>query len=514
MQAPKTYSPQEMASAQGASSREAAQTSAIVNNTNQVTPFGNVTYSNAGYETIKDANGNDVQIPRYTQTTTLSDAQQGMLDKTNTLGSKGLDLANNQIDRLGTTLNKPFDTSGLPAATAPTLDTSKMAMSAAQPDVQTGAAPTTFAQRQVNTGGNGVENYGGNLQQGGAQTGVGPSDFSQDRLNVENAILSRVEPQFQRDEELARSRLANQGLTPGSEASNADLDTLNRARNDARMGAVLAGGQEQSRMFGQQLQQGQFANQAVGQNNAAAQAVQAFGLQRNQQNNAARLASAADQRAAIGQNNAANLAGGQFAQQGTTLNNAAALAQGQFRNASVGQNNAANLASQQAQNQALSDQYGINMTGRQNALQEALTVRNQPINEISALMSGGQVQVPSFQQPYQQNVQTTDIAGMMQQDNQQKTQNYYNQMSGLFGLGSSLAGGLFSLSDKRAKKNITRVGKTDEGLPIYRYQYKKGVGGNGMFQLGVMAQEVEKSRPDAVMTGPDGLKRVDYGKVA
>jgi hypothetical protein len=35
-----------------------------------------------------------------------------------------------------------------------------------------------------------------------------------------------------------------------------------------------------------------------------------------------------------------------------------------------------------------------------------------------------------------------------------------------------------------------------------------------MFTLGVMAQELEKSRPDAVMTGPDGLKRVDYGKVA
>jgi hypothetical protein len=470
MQAPKTYSPQEMASAQGASSREAAQTGAIVNNTNQVTPFGNVTYSNAGYETIKDANGNDVQIPRYTQTTTLSDAQQGMLDKTNTLGSKGLDLANNQIDRLGTTLNQPFNTSGLPAANTPNLDTS---------------APQIGQANQVNAGPSGLGTYGQSLGQDSARTRVGPSDFSQDRLNVENALLSRIEPQFQRDEAAMRSRLANQGLTPGSEAASADIDSLNRARNDARMGAVLAGGQEQSRMFGQQLQQGQFANQAVGQNNAAAQAVQQFGLARNQQNNQTRLASAADQRAAIGQNNAA-----------------------------TGQNNAANMASWQAQNQALGDQYGLNMTGRQNALQEQLTVRNQPINEISALMNGGQVQVPSFQQPYRQGVETTNIAGMMGADNEAKTEAYYNNMSGLFGLGSSLAKGLFSLSDKRAKKNITRVGETDEGLPIYRYQYKKGVGGNGMFTLGVMAQEVEKSRPDAVMTGPDGLKRVDYGKVA
>jgi hypothetical protein len=514
MQGPKTYSPQEMATAQGAATREGAQTSAIVNNTNQVTPWGNVTYSNAGFETIKDANGNDVQIPRYTQTTTLSDAQQGMLNKQNQLGTAGLDLANQQISRLGNTLNTPFNTASLPSVSAPRLDTTKVAMSATQPDVQTGGAPTSVQQQRVNTQGAGVQTYSGELDQGRAQTGVGPSDFSQDRLNVENAILSRVEPQFQRDEARMRTQLANQGLTPGSEASNADIDSLNRARNDARMGAVLAGGQEQSRMFGQQLQQGQFYNQATGQNNAANQAVQGFNLARNQQNNQTRLAGAADQRAAIGQNNQANLASGQFTQQGTGFNNAAALAQANYRNAAVGQNNAANLASQQAYNQALGDQYGLSMTGRQNAFQEQLAVRNQPINEISALMSGGQVTVPSFQQPYQQSVEATNIAGMMQQDNQQKQQNYYNQMSGLFGLGSSIAGGLFSLSDKRAKKNITRVGETDEGLPIYKYQYKKAVGGNGMFTLGVMAQELEKSRPDAVMTGPDGLKRVDYGKVA
>jgi len=441
MQSPKQYSPQEMAGAQGAATREAIQTGAVVNNTNQQSPFGSVNYSIAGYETIKDANGNDVQVPRYNQTTTLSEGQQGLLDRTTAVGTKGLDLASGQIDRLGTTLNQPFSTSGLPAANAP----------------------------RLNTGPSGAQTTNVDTNLANARTGVGPSDFSQDRLNVENAILSRVEPQFQRDEAAMRTRLANQGLMPGAEASNADLDTLNRARNDARMQAVLAGGQEQSRQFQNQLNQGNFFNQATGQNNAA------------------------------------NIAGGQFD-----------LA----RNA---QNNATRLASQQAQNAALGDQYGMNLTGRQNALQEQLTTRNQPINEISALMSGGQVTVPNFQQPYRQGVETTNIAGMMGEQNKQNMQNYYNNMTGMFGLGTSIlgaagsAGGfgaLFGLSDKRAKKNITRVGETDEGLPIYRYQYKKGVGGNGMFALGVMAQEVAKTKPDAVMTGPDGLMRVDYGKVA
>lgn len=80
------------------------------------------------------------------------------------------------------------------------------------------------------------------------------------------------------------------------------------------------------------------------------------------------------------------------------------------------------------------------------------------------------------------------------------------------GVGSSL-GGIASLagvlSDRRAKENIKRVGKTDGGLPIYTYNYKGHVGKH----MGVMAQELEKVNPSAV-TEINGLKHVNYAMVS
>ncbi|MBT8449281.1 MAG: tail fiber domain-containing protein [Gammaproteobacteria bacterium] len=83
--------------------------------------------------------------------------------------------------------------------------------------------------------------------------------------------------------------------------------------------------------------------------------------------------------------------------------------------------------------------------------------------------------------------------------------------SGQGGIGSSL-GGIASLtsvlSDIRAKENIKRVGKTDSGLNVYTYNYK----GHPQTHMGVMAQEVEESIPEAVHEF-NGLKTVDYTKV-
>lgn len=67
-----------------------------------------------------------------------------------------------------------------------------------------------------------------------------------------------------------------------------------------------------------------------------------------------------------------------------------------------------------------------------------------------------------------------------------------------------------TLSDVRAKTDIERVGSTDSGLSVYTYRYKFG----GPRQMGVMAQEVERVRPDAVTMHPSGLKMVNYGKLS
>lgn len=76
--------------------------------------------------------------------------------------------------------------------------------------------------------------------------------------------------------------------------------------------------------------------------------------------------------------------------------------------------------------------------------------------------------------------------------------------SGMGAAGGALLG---LLSDKRAKTDIKKVGKTDDGLGVYTYRYKGGQDTH----MGVMAQEVEKKVPEAVKTGPDGYKRVNYG---
>jgi Chaperone of endosialidase len=68
--------------------------------------------------------------------------------------------------------------------------------------------------------------------------------------------------------------------------------------------------------------------------------------------------------------------------------------------------------------------------------------------------------------------------------------------------------GLFSFlnwSDRRLKTDITRVGTLFDGTPVYRFRYI----GQRAFQLGLMAQDVEKDTPEAVHE-INGFKAVDY----
>lgn len=64
-------------------------------------------------------------------------------------------------------------------------------------------------------------------------------------------------------------------------------------------------------------------------------------------------------------------------------------------------------------------------------------------------------------------------------------------------------------SDIRLKQDISAVGRTPDGLQLYRYRY---IGDHTVY-VGVMAQEVAERRPDAVMRGGDGYLRVDYRKL-
>jgi hypothetical protein len=67
------------------------------------------------------------------------------------------------------------------------------------------------------------------------------------------------------------------------------------------------------------------------------------------------------------------------------------------------------------------------------------------------------------------------------------------------------------LSDRRAKKDIKRIGKLESGLNVYQYRYKSG----GPTTIGVMADEVKKKAPEAYVEGGGGggYDAVDYSKL-
>lgn len=81
----------------------------------------------------------------------------------------------------------------------------------------------------------------------------GSGDLNAARSKAEEAIYSRLDPQFNRDYDALRTQLANQGIGQGSEAYNREIENFNKAKTDARMQAVLFGGQEADRLFNQSL---------------------------------------------------------------------------------------------------------------------------------------------------------------------------------------------------------------------------------------------------------------------
>jgi hypothetical protein len=93
-------------------------------------------------------------------------------------------------------------------------------------------------------------------------------------------------------------------------------------------------------------------------------------------------------------------------------------------------------------------EYGMATDARSRALNERLQMRNQPINEISTLMNGGQVTMPQFQQYQGGNVAGTDIAGITQQGYQNQLAAYQQKvasknamMGGIAGIAGTVLGG-------------------------------------------------------------------------
>ena len=197
-------------------------------------------------------------------------------------------------------------------------------------------------------------------------------NFSADRQRVEDSLMARMNPQLALERKGVEQRLADQGIRYGSQAYTSAMDDYNRQANDARFAAVGQAGAEQQRMNEMAAQEAAFQNAAQQQQYDQNQGQASFGNQ------------------AQGQNFTQN----------------AALAS--FGNAG--------LAQQLAQAQS---GFNADQAARNAALQEQYAPRNQPINEITSLLSGSQVQSPNFINTPGSQIATTDVGGLINQNFQQ-----------------------------------------------------------------------------------------------
>lgn len=166
-------------------------------------------------------------------------------------------------------------------------------------------------------------------------------------------------------------------------------------------------------------------------------------------------------------------------------------------------------------NNAENDAYNqLMLQGRGLANQELLTEDNQRINQISALLSGGQVSQPNFMGANMPTIPTTDNASIIANYDNQRLQAWQAQQANRTNLGGLFTGigqgiGSLIMSDERTKKDKEKVGEV-EGMGLYEFRYK-GEPKSKPKHIGLMAQEVEKKKPGAVKT-IGGVKHVDYSK--
>lgn len=195
----KTPDPIATANAQTQSNKDTALWNAALNNVNQITPYGNLTYTMTPSKDPKNL------PPSYTVTQTLDPSGQRQLDLSNQTSEQALTAANQLFGNVTNATKNPFTIEGQP-----------------------------------------------NL----------PTDYSADRNKTIDSLygsaMQRLNPQFERDTNALENKLVNQGLTRGSEAFDNALRDLgynqNDARNSALQSAIQSGNQTQQNLFNMALQ--------------------------------------------------------------------------------------------------------------------------------------------------------------------------------------------------------------------------------------------------------------------
>jgi hypothetical protein len=442
---------------QAAASAELTNMQTYANRPEVSTPFGGQTWST---QAVTDpATGQ--QVTQWTQNTTLAPQLQQALDSQMAVQQGRSDLAQGFMQNVANSYQNPFNWQGMPDRVMPN-------------------APTTLQ-------GN-VADYAQGLQTGFGRTGMqmgldrsGLNDIPTYDMNSRNQIaddlMARMQPTHDRQAQGLQSQLTNQGFQVGSEAYNKAMGDLMGAQSRERFNALDMAGNEAQRMY----QTGMGARQQGWQE-------------------------------LLGSGNFVNSAQAQNFGQNQTLAGFNNAALGQAGNMDINRMQAMNQAAGQAFN--FGSQYADQMARmRQQAISEEQLRRAIPLNEMNALLTGQQVGMPSM--PSFNTAQRAETPQLLNATNMQYQANLAQSNAQNAGFDSMLssATGLagaampYMFSDARLKTDIRKIGEVAAGISLYRYRWV----GSTIESEGVLAQEVQKVRPDLVRKHASGYLQVNYG---
>lgn len=288
---------------------------------------------------------------------------------------------------------------------------------------------------------------------GSLVSSVGIADLTAHLATTRAAILVRPQIKFDLDKNARITVLRNAGIVPGMEAYDNEMRMFDWRWNDEENEATLKAQAEQTRIIQMEILKGRFANDAQ--------------HQKTQQT----------------------------------------ILYGQFFNQAALQ-----------KFEMLRTIADFVETYRARTLQEQLSVRAQVLNELSSLLHGGQVQQPQFEGFRPGRLENTPVgqyvyqsAAMDMQKYQIQVQQSNQMMGGMFGLAGNLLGGMFSLSDERLKTDVVHVADDARGFGWYLWRYLWDA--PDVQRFGVMAQDVRRVMPGAVVEVMGGYLAVDYAVI-
>ena len=220
------------ANATAAGNLDAARAAAAANRVNQITPYGNLTYSHNSTGTF-DQSGYDAAMKAYQQSLASGNGTGGGIK----IGTGG-GLRNMTPSAGGSGLKPPnmadFTTNSSPDdgwTATQTLSPVEQQKLNANNQLQLGL---------LGTAGKGLNSVDNLL----SDTSLDESKLAQPSIqgqSVQDAIMERLRPELDREQSGLNNQLANQGIMQGSEAWGTAQDKQSQSRNDLLTQAALQG---------------------------------------------------------------------------------------------------------------------------------------------------------------------------------------------------------------------------------------------------------------------------------